>query len=91
MPSQLLRGIAEDAGIRIFNPHQGDVTYAANGFYCVYVATDGVRSFNVGMKTGVAKELITGQVYAISNGVFFAHMKKNTCAYFLVESIAAND
>jgi hypothetical protein len=84
LPAPLLRGIAEDAGINIFNPHNGDVTYAANRFHCVYTIDPGPRTFNAGIPAGTATDLLTGKKYAIANGKFSANLRPGTY-YFLIE------
>ncbi len=85
LSSPVIRGIARDSGIRIFNPHQGDVTYCADGLYAVYSLNGGKRQFHFSPKVTCVREMFGGRIYAVRNGLLDFDLKKDSTVLFHVE------
>ena len=85
LSSPVIRGIAKDSGIRIFNPHQGDVTYCADGLYAVYSLNGGKRRFHFPPRVSRVREMFGGQVYPVCNGLLDFDLKRDSTVIFHVE------
>jgi hypothetical protein len=84
LSAPVIRGLAESAGIRIFNTFTGDVTYAAKDFYAVHTLAGGMREFNVSPQATVAEELFSGRKFTVKNGKFNIELQPHSTVLFKV-------
>lgn len=84
LSAPVLRNLARSAGIRIFNPHQGDVTYAAKGFYAVHSLAGGKRTFYPDPAATKAVELLSGKTIEVKNGKFEFVLPEHSTVMFRI-------
>lgn len=84
IPAPILRELLRDGGVRIYNPHQGDVTWASDRLFCVYTVSGGDRVFPAtGSK--LVRELLTDTVYPVKDGQFRCLLPQRSTSIFLLE------
>ena len=84
--SEMLKGLAELAGITVINQNKQDCTYVSDNMFAVHTAKGGHRTFSVPPKyTQKATELFTGKEFKIQNGAFDYDMEPISTSLFLME------
>ncbi len=84
--SDMLKGLAELAGITVINQNKHDCTYVSDNMFAVHTANGGHRTFQVPPKyTQKATELFTGKEFKIQNGAFDYDMEPISTSLFLME------
>ena len=84
IPAPILRELLNDHGVRIYNPCDGDVTWAAGRVFGVHTLSGGRRTFPApGSK--LVKELLSGRKFPVENGTFHADLPEESTSIFLLE------
>ena len=84
--SELVKGLAELAGITVINQEASDCTYVSDNMFAVHTRNGGNRVFSVPPKyTKKATELFTRKEFAIHNGKFQADLEPISTSIFLME------
>ena len=84
--SELVKGLAELAGITVINQEQSDCTYVSDNMFAVHTKNGGQRTFNVPPRfTKKATELFTRKEFAIQDGKFQAELEPVSTSIFLME------
>ena len=84
LSAPVLRGLAEEAGIRIFNPFPGDVTYTAKGFCSVHTLRGGKRTFRLPERARKVVDPLSGREYKIENGTISVELPPESTAMFRI-------
>ena len=84
--AEILKGLAELAGITIINQNSQDCTYVSDNMFAVHTLNGGKRIFNVPPQfTQKVTELFTGKEFKIHDGKFEYSMEPITTALFFME------
>ncbi|MBQ7652602.1 MAG: hypothetical protein IJS15_16715 [Victivallales bacterium] len=84
--TDMLKGLAELAGITIINQNSQDCTYVSDNMFAVHTLNGGKRVFNVPPQfTTKVTELFTGKEFPIQNGKFEYSMEPISTSLFLME------
>lgn len=83
LPAPLLRNIARNAGVKIVNPTEGDITYVSDRVFSVHTYSGGARTFTIPVKSGTVRELVRGENYTISDGKFSCVLPEKSTSIFL--------
>lgn len=80
-----LRRLAQRTGLHCYNETEGDVTWASGEILGIHCVSAGERKLHAPMRTGMAKELLTGKEYRIRDGVFIYDASRMSSALFLLK------
>ena len=85
IPASVLSKIAEQAGISIVNPYEGDITFVGDRVVVVHTVDGGSRKLNIGRDYKEAEELISGKTYPLKNGFAEVKLEARSTSIFLAK------
>jgi len=85
MPANLLRGIAESAGVTIANPFDTDITYGSGNLLVVHTSENGERKLHFKLQTGKVTELMSDKTYALNSGTITLPLNARSTYIFMAK------